>query len=520
MTQLDLEARRRRMIHPEVAGEAHEGAVAPDGQPLAHAEGTSTPLRSRPREAQPRGANVHGRHRIDQAEAAKRFIEATDHEKMHDERLWDVRQKRDGQRDSLVEWEELRELASQIKQHTLAHLDEYVAEFADAAAANGVHVHFAVDAAEHNRIVHGILADHGVRTLIKSKSMLTDECGFREAMDAAGIEVVETDLGERIQQLDGEGPSNIVVPAVHKTRGDVAEVFARAYGSDPDTDDIPTLASLQRDNTRPLILAAEAGMTGCNFAVAETGGVTVCTNEGNADLSANTPPLHIVSMGIEKLIPRVEDLGVFVRLLSRSALGSPMTQYTSHFRKPRAGAEMHIVIVDNGRSARLGMPEFWSSLKCIRCGACMATCPVYRRSGGLSYGGVYSGPIGAILNPNFDRHKFSALPFASTLNGSCTNVCPVKINIHEQIFGWRKVLSEAHELPVYKSGMMKAAGVLLSHPGLYRAAVGMADSALRHLPHFIVYNPLNSWTAKRDMPEAPPHTFHSWWAHNRQGKTS
>lgn len=519
MTRLDLEARRRRMIHPEVAAEIHEGAVGQDGQPLAHAEGTMNPLRSR-REVQPRGAHVHGRRRVDQGEAAKRFIEATDHEKMHDERLWDIRGKRDHVRDGIVEWEELRELASQIKQHTLAHLDQYVEQFADAATANGVHVHFAIDAAEHNGIVHGILSDHGVRTVIKSKSMLTDECGFREYMAKVGIEIVETDLGERIQQLDNEGPSNIVVPAVHKTRGDVAEVFARAYGSDPNNDDVHYLAEQQREHTRPLILGATAGMTGCNFAVAETGGVTVCTNEGNADLSANTPPLHIVSVGIEKLIPRVEDLGVFVRLLSRSALGSPMTQYTSHFRKPRPGAEMHIVLVDNGRSARLGMEEFWTSLKCIRCGACMVTCPVYRRSGGLSYGGVYSGPIGAILNPTFDRHKFSGLPFASTLNGSCTNVCPVKINIHEQIFAWRKVMAEAHELPVYKEGMMKAAGVLLSEPALYRAAVGVADSALQVLPQFIVYNPINTWTTKRDMPEAPPHTFHSWWAHNRGKATS
>jgi L-lactate dehydrogenase complex protein LldF len=193
-------------------------------------------------------------------------------------------------------------------------------------------------------------------------------------------DVIETDLGERIQQLDDEGPSNIIGPAIHKTRHDVAEVFARAYGTDPNSEDVHYLATTQREATRSLILNADAGMTGCNFAVAETGGITVCTNEGNADLSANTPKLHIVSAGLAKLIPRVEDLGVFIRLLSRSALGSPMTQYTSHFRKPRDGAEMHIVLVDNGRSARLGMEEFWTSLKCIRCGACMATCPVYRRS--------------------------------------------------------------------------------------------------------------------------------------------
>ena len=209
---------------------------------------------------------------------------------------------------------------------------------------------------------------------------------MRSYMASVGIEVIETDLGERIQQLDNEDPSHVVVPAVHKLRSDVAEVFSRTLGTDPDNDDVHYLAEQQRQATRPLILHADAGMTGANFAVAETGSFVVCTNEGNADLSANVPPLHIASFGIEKLIPRVEHLGVFVRLLSRSALGSPMTQYTSHFRAPRRGGEMHVVLVDNGRTARLGMEEFWTSLKCIRCGACMNTCPVYRRSGGLSYG--------------------------------------------------------------------------------------------------------------------------------------
>jgi L-lactate dehydrogenase complex protein LldF len=409
----------------------------------------------------------------------------------------------------------LRELASQIKQHTLANLDKYLIAFETAAKANGAHVHWAANAAQHNRIVRDILRANEARTLIKSKSMLTDECGFQEYMRAAGIEVVETDLGERIQQLDDEPPSNIIGPAIHKTRGDVAEVFARELGSDPNNDDIRYLATTQRNATRPFILNAEAGLTGCNFAVAETGAVVVCTNEGNADLSANTPPLHIVSMGIETLVPRVADLGVFVRLLARSAMGAPMTQYTSHFRKPRAGAEMHIVIVDNGRSDRLGLEQFWTSLKCMRCGACMATCPVYRRSGGLSYGATYAGPIGLIINPTIDFHKYSSLPFASTLNGSCTNVCPVKINIHEQIFAWRKEIAEKGELPATKMAMMKAAGAILSHPKLYRLAVSSADWALQRLPHFLVYNRLNTWTMGREMPTAPRETFHSWWARNR-----
>jgi len=259
-------------------------------------------------------------------------------------------------------------------------------------------------------------------------------------------------------------------------------------------------------------------MTGCNFAVAETGTFVVCTNEGNADLSANVPKLHIASIGIEKIIPRLEHLAVFVRLLSRSALGSPVTQYTSHFRGPRSGGDMHIVLVDNGRSEQLGLEEFWTSLKCIRCGACMNTCPVYRRSGGLSYGATYSGPIGLIIDPTFNQRKYSNLPFASTLNGSCTNVCPVKINIHEQIYAWRRVLVERHETPLAKRAAMKAAGELLSRPAAYRAAIVAADVALAHLPRFVIYNGLNAWGRHREVPHPPKQTFHSWYHANRRGK--
>ena len=206
-------------------------------------------------------------------------------------------------------------------------------------------------------------------------------------------------------------------------------------------------------------------MTGANFAVAETGSFVVCTNEGNADLSAPTcRSCTSPRSASRRCMPRIEHLGVFVRMLSRSALGSPITQITSHFRAPRPGTEMHVVLVDNGRSERLGMEDFWYSLKCIRCGACMNTCPVYRRSGGLSYGATYSGPIGVIIDPTFNLRKYSSLPFASTLNGSCTSVCPVKINIHEQIYKWRQVIAERHQLPIVKKEAMQIAGQLLREP--------------------------------------------------------
>lgn len=453
--------------------------------------------------------------RIDHSEAASKFIQAKDHVEFHDKRLWDLRGKRDREVAAIPEWEELRTLASQIKEHTLTHLAKYLEEFEARATANGATVHWARDAAEHNQIVHDILAARGARLLVKSKSMLTDECDMRPFLEARGIEVMETDLGERIQQLDDEPPSHIVVPAVHKLRGDVSRVFADKIGTDPRNSDVHYLAESQRNHTRPYFVRADAGMTGANFAVAETGALVVCTNEGNADLSVHLPKLHIASVGIEKVIPKVEHLGVFVRMLSRSALGSPITQLTSHFRRPRPGQEMHIVLVDNGRVERLGMPDFWYSLKCIRCGACMNTCPVYRRSGGLSYGATYSGPIGVIIDPTFNLRKFSSLPFASTLNGSCTNVCPVRIDIHEQIYKWRQVIAERNQLPFVKQEAMRAAGKVLSSPKVYWAAVEGALPGVAKLPRAFVYNPLNVWGRQREVPGAPKYTFRQWYLKNR-----
>ncbi|MFZ0423308.1 MAG: lactate utilization protein B [Xanthobacteraceae bacterium] len=453
--------------------------------------------------------------RLDHAGAASRFIADEKHLAFHDAKLWDLRKKRDREAHGIPEWEELRQLASDIKEHTLAHLADYLEEFERNATRKGVKVHWARDAAEHNQIVFDILAAKAAKTLVKSKSMLTEECDMRPFLERRGIEVIETDLGERIQQLDDEPPSHIVVPAVHKLRGDVSAVFARKLGTEAGNEDVTYLAESQRRTTRPYFLRADAGMTGANFAIAETGGFVVCTNEGNADLSASLPKLHIASIGIEKLIPRVEHLGVFIRLLSRSALGSPITQYTSHFRTPRAGTEMHIVLVDNGRSERLGMAEFWSSLKCIRCGACMNTCPVYRRSGGLSYGATYSGPIGIIIDPTFNIRKYSNLPFASTLNGSCTSVCPVKINIHDQIYKWRRVIAERNELPLVKKATMKAAGKLFGNPKLYRAALAATGTAIEDLPRFAIYNWFNPWGRQREVPQPPTKTFRQWYIENR-----
>jgi L-lactate dehydrogenase complex protein LldF len=380
-----------------------------------------------------------------------------------------------------------------------------------------VQVHWARDAHEHNQIVYDILHSHGVERLVKSKSMLTEECDTRAFLGQRGIEVTETDLGERIQQLDDEPPSHIVGPAFQKTPQDIADLFHRVYGSDPDRPDPVYLAQVMREHTRPLILEAQAGMTGANFAVAETGAVVTVTNEGNADLSANVPKLRICSVGIEKVVPGVEQLAVFIRLLTRSATGERITQYTSHFAAPRTGGEMHIVLVDNGRSQRLADERFWASLKCIRCGACMNTCPVYRRSGGLSYGSTYMGPIGIIMMPSFDIHRHRELPYASTINGSCSNVCPVQINIHEQIYEWREVMDAKGEFSTTKKAAMTVADKVLSNPRVYRAAAETGGAALRVLPRFAIYNRLNAWGRRREIPGPVTETFHQWYARNRGG---
>jgi L-lactate dehydrogenase complex protein LldF len=442
-------------------------------------------------------------------------MEDRTHEQHLDQLLWMMRTRRDEAASRVPEWEQLRDLASRIKEHTLSNLAHYLEMFESRAKANGVTVHWANDAHEHNQIVFQILSDRNVDALIKSKSMLTEECETRPFLEHRGIRVSETDLGERIQQLDDQPPSHIVGPSWHKTTQDVANLFARVYGSDKEKADPVYLAHVMRENTRPLIEQAKAGMTGANFAVAETGAIVTVTNEGNADLSANTPELRICSVGLEKLIPKNEHLAVFIRLLTRSATGNSITQYTSHFRAPRQNGEMHIILVDNGRSSRLGMEKFWSSLKCIRCAACMNTCPVYRRSGGLSYGSTYMGPIGIIMMPTFDIRRYSELPFSSTLNGSCSNVCPVKINIHEQIYAWREVMEQNHQIQLVKKEAMIVAGKVLSHPVLYRIAASTTEISLKLLPRFALYNHLNAWGRHRENPQPVKETFHDWYKKHR-----
>lgn len=451
---------------------------------------------------------------MNHAQAAEIFNKNEERVNWHDESLWFVRQKRDKAAWTIPEWEILRGVGSQIKDYTLANMDTLLEQFEAQAQANGITVHWAADAQEHNEIVLSILKKHGLKKMVKSKSMLTEECHLNPFLEQNGVEVIDTDLGERIVQLRNEPPSHIVLPAIHLKKQDVGDTFHEHLGTEKGATDPQYLTEAARQHLRDKFLAADVAITGVNFAIAETGGFVVCTNEGNADMGAHLAKVHIACMGFEKIIPKAEHLGVFLRLLARSATGQPVTTYSSHFHRPRKGQEMHIVIVDNGRSTQLGRADFRNSLKCIRCGACMNTCPVYRRSGGHSYRNAVAGPIGTILAPNWDMKKNADLPFASTLCGSCTNVCPVKIDIHDQIWKWRQVVVEEGYVDFSKKQGIQLMNTVLSSPKIYRLAGKIGRSTMRFAP-FLVNNNWNTWYKNREMPEAPKESFRDWYLKNR-----
>jgi L-lactate dehydrogenase complex protein LldF len=445
--------------------------------------------------------------KFNHADDAAKFVANIDRAHWHDQALWFVRVKRDRMANSLPEWETLRETAGAIKAYVVSHLADLLEEFERNATKLGVHVHWAKNAAEHNEIVLSILQKHNVKKVAKSKSMLTEECHLNPFLNRHGIDVVDTDLGEWIVQLRNEPPSHIVLPAIHIKREEVGEIFHQKIGTEKGASDPPYLAAAARAELRKTFMEADAGITGVNFAIAETGGFVVCTNEGNADLGASLPKVHIACMGIEKLIPQAKHLGVFLRLLARSATGQPITTYSSHFHGPAPGSELHVVLVDNGRSDILGSDDFRRSLNCIRCGACMNTCPVYRRSGGYSYHSTVPGPIGSILAPSRDAKTYYSLPHACSLCGSCTDVCPVKIDIHHQLLTWRREIAVQGYLPWTKRTGMVLMSQLLRRPWLYRWAGSFGRFALRWSPRFAIYNRLNAWGKQRDLPPAPKKSF-------------
>lgn len=445
---------------------------------------------------------------------ATEFLKDQDRSKWHDETLWFVRDKRDRISKTIPEWEQLRELASQIKDNVLANLGSYLQDFERNALQNGIKIHWAANAEEHNKHVLRILQEKNCKAIVKSKSILTEECHLNPYLEKQGIEVVDTDLGERIVQFLNQPPSHIVLPAIHLKKGEISDLFHEKLHTDKGNHDPTYLTQAARIHLREKFLGAKVAITGVNFGIAETGEFVVCTNEGNADMGVHLADVHIACMGIEKILPRRKDLAVFLRLLARSATGQPITNYNSHFRSPSQEKEIHIILVDNGRTAQLAREKFKNSLKCIRCGACMNTCPIYRRSGGFSYGSTVPGPIGSILSPGLDMKKHSTLPFASTLCGSCSDVCPVKINIHEQLYEWRQEITKTHG-EFGKGLSMKLASGIFKSPLAYRISGSLMRSALKTLPDSLIYHPLNTWGKSRNLPDTPKETFQQWYQKNR-----
>lgn len=423
-------------------------------------------------------------------------------------------------------WDAMRERAAAIKQSTLEHLDYYLDLVDRNVRRNGGHVHFADDAAQANAILLDIARRNGVKTVIKSKSMVSEEMGVNHVLERAGIEPVETDLGEYIIQLAGETPFHIIAPAMHKTREEVSDLFRQWLKTAP-TQDIKRLCEYARDALREKFAAADMGISGANFVVAETGSVCLVTNEGNGRMTTSAPRVHVVLAGMEKIIPAWEDLALYLRLLPRSATGQRITSYNTFVGGPRSAGdedgpeEFHLVIVDNGRMNLLRDEVLREALRCIRCGACLNHCPVYRKVGGHAYGWVYSGPIGAIVTPPMTNIKAAKdLPYASTLCGTCRDVCPVKIDIPRLLLHLRHKVAEGSEgergatwmerLFVDRWGKaMRDRKSLEGQARLGRLLTKplTRGGKIRKLPAPMV----GGWTASRDFPAPAPRSFARLW---------
>ena len=441
--------------------------------------------------------------------------------------------------DAVPEWQHLRAQASTIKDETLTHLDRYLEEFASNAERAGAVIHWAPDAEDARRIVREIAAQHDAKTVVKAKSMTTEEIHLNAALEEAGLEVYETDLGEWIIQLADEVPSHIIVPAIHKTKAQIAALLAEKSGMPP-TDDPAEMTAHARTWLRRCFARADMGVSGVNFAVAETGTILILENEGNIRFTTSLPRVHVAVMGIEKVIPRFEDLEVFLRLLPRSGTGQHLTSYQSLITgSARTGGaegpeDLHIVLLDAGRSRMLAHPTTRAALRCIRCGACLNNCPVYQQVGGHAYGSVYPGPIGAVITPQLNGiEKNAQLPFASSLCGACRDVCPVKIDIPKLLLHLRAEIHDERPAAAPSSWSERLGfrvwSRLMSSPGLYTGSARFA----RLTQKLFVRNgravgpgrwikPLAAWSEERDVRPLADRSFREQWRdlEHEEGKGS
>jgi L-lactate dehydrogenase complex protein LldF len=433
------------------------------------------------------------------------------------------------------DWEDLREKARAIKEETLSHLDKYLESFADNAERAGAKIHWARGAAEANEIVIKLLREKNAKRVVKSKSMTTEEIHLNDALEREGLNPIETDLGEWIIQLAHETPSHIVVPAIHKSKKQIAELFVDKVGIEP-TDDVDVLTKTARKVLRQHFAEADVGISGVNFGVAETGTILILENEGNVRLTTSLPRTHIAVMGIEKIVPRFTDLDVFLKLLPRSGTGQRLTAYQSLITGTKKNAddegpeEVHIVIMDNGRSRMLSHPVTRQSLACIRCGACLNACPVYQQIGGHAYGSVYPGPIGAVITPQLNGiEKARQLPFASSLCGACREVCPVKIDIPELLLHLRAEINEG--TTTKKKVFERVAFRLYAFAWSRRWSYELGIRVARLMQRFVVRDgrigkangfisklvpPLAAWTNWRDARPIEKRSFRDEWREKKK----
>jgi len=420
-------------------------------------------------------------------------------------------------------WEAWRERGRAIREHTIRHLDYYLSQFAEGVAKAGGHVHFCASADDAVGVFMEIAGRHGAKLVAKGKSMVSEEIHLNEHLAAAGIKAVETDLGEYILQLAGETPSHLIIPAIHKNKAQIAELFSKDAGR-PLPPETKPLADYARARLRSIFLEADIGLTGCNFGVAESGTIVVVSNEGNGRMVTTIPKVHVVVMGMERLVPTFEDLEVLLNLLPRSATGQKLTSYVSLITGPRRPGdldgpeELHVIVLDNGRSEQLGDPVFQEVLHCIRCAACLNVCPVYRHVGGHAYGGVYSGPIGAVLTPLLQQDMAEAgqLAYASSLCGACWEACPVKIPLHDMLVHLRQRKVGMKLNPPSERAAFRMYKKVFANVKWFRLATRSArllqrpfvrEGQIRKAP-----GPLSGWTRSRVLPALPERPFRDRWA--------